>query len=111
MINRKILVAIIALSSVCYSAASQDIVYTDAAAFPVYGKVSDRTSARYERLPLSLLGVSRDPVWYLGKELGRIVHTFPLQLHVNICQMGIHFQQYDDAYDGHRYQRTGSVCP
>lgn len=52
MINRKILVAIIALSSICYSAASQDIVYTDAAAFPVYGKVSDRTSARYERLPL-----------------------------------------------------------
>lgn len=57
----------IALTSVCYSAASQDIVYTDAAAFPVYGKVSDRTSARYERLPLSLLGVSRDPVWYLGR--------------------------------------------
>lgn len=67
MINRKILEAIIALSSICYSAASQDIVYTDAAAFPVYGKVSDRTSARYERLPLSLLGVSRDPVWYLGR--------------------------------------------
>ena len=46
---------------------AQNIVYTDASVFPVYGKVSDRTNTRYERLPSELQGVSRDPVWYLGQ--------------------------------------------
>lgn len=41
-------------------------VYTDASAFPLYGKVTEQTSALYERLPIELKGVSRDPVWYLG---------------------------------------------
>ena len=43
-------------------------VYTDASAFPVYGKVSDATKTRYQRLPAALEGVSRDPVWYLGTQ-------------------------------------------
>lgn len=43
-------------------------VFTDASAFPVYGKVSDATKTRYQRLPASLEGVSRDPVWYLGTQ-------------------------------------------
>lgn len=46
---------------------AQNVVYTDASIFPVYGKVSDQTNARYERLPSDLQGVSRDPVWYLGR--------------------------------------------
>lgn len=46
---------------------AQSVVYTDASVFPVYGKVSDRTNTRYERLPSELQGVSRDPVWYLGQ--------------------------------------------
>ena len=46
---------------------AQNVVYTDASMFPLYGKVSDQTNARYERLPSSLQGVSRDPVWYLGR--------------------------------------------
>ena len=49
------------------SAQSPDIVWTDASAFPVYGKCVENTSARYERLPASLEGVSRDAVWYLGR--------------------------------------------
>ena len=43
-------------------------VFTDASAFPVYGKVSDATKTRYQRLPAALEGVSRDPVWYLGTQ-------------------------------------------
>jgi hypothetical protein len=39
----------------------------DASAFPLYGKVSDETDSRYERLPSRLKGVSRDAVWYLGR--------------------------------------------
>ena len=44
-----------------------DIVYTDASVFPVYGKVSEATDSRYERLPSDLKGVSREPVWSLGR--------------------------------------------
>ena len=43
-------------------------VFTDASAFPVYGKASDATRNRYERLPAALEGVSRPPVWYLGTQ-------------------------------------------
>lgn len=49
------------------SASAQNVVYTDASMFPLYGKISDQTNERYERLPSSLEGVSRDPVWYLGR--------------------------------------------
>ena len=43
------------------------IRFVDASAFPLYGKVSDETDSRYERLPSRLKGVSRDAVWYLGR--------------------------------------------
>ena len=47
-------------------------VFTDASAFPVYGKVSDATKTRYQRLPAALEGVSRDPVWHLGTRGGTL---------------------------------------
>lgn len=46
--------------------AAQEVVYKDASSFPLYGKVSEQTNTRYERLPSALHGVIRDPVWYLG---------------------------------------------
>ena len=49
------------------SASAQNVVYTDASVFPLFGKVSEQTNERYERLPSSLEGVSREPVWYLGR--------------------------------------------
>ena len=49
------------------SASAQNVVYTDASVFPLYGKVSEQTNERYERLPSSLEGVSREQVWYLGR--------------------------------------------
>ena len=49
------------------SASAQKIVYTDASEFPLYGKVSEQTNVRYERLPSELEGLSRDAVWYLGR--------------------------------------------
>ena len=39
----------------------------DAAEFPLYGKITDNTSARYERLPAHFEGISREPVWELGR--------------------------------------------
>ena len=41
-------------------------VYYDAADFPIYGKAIENTSATYERLPASLEGVIRKPVWDLA---------------------------------------------
>ena len=40
--------------------------YTDASPFPIYGKRIENTSATYERLPASLEGVIRQPVWDLA---------------------------------------------
>lgn len=40
--------------------------YTDASTFPIYGKAIENTSATYERLPASLEGVIRQPVWDLA---------------------------------------------
>ena len=60
------LIATAAMIAAGFQTSAQEIVYTDASAFPIYGKVTDQTSALYERLPLELKGVSRDPVWYLG---------------------------------------------
>lgn len=42
-------------------------VWHDASEFPVYGKITDDTSARYERLTASLQDVARTPVWNLGR--------------------------------------------
>ena len=43
-------------------------VFTYASAFPVYGKASDATKTRYQRLPAALEGVSRGPVCHLGTQ-------------------------------------------
>ncbi len=42
-------------------------VYTDASAFPLYGKAREDTKERYERLPVEFEAVSRPDVWYLGR--------------------------------------------
>ncbi len=57
----------IAMAILSGSASAQNVVYADASVFPLYGKVSEQTNERYERLPSSLEGVSREPVWYLGR--------------------------------------------
>jgi hypothetical protein len=63
----KRLSSVLALMACCIVLYSQEIEYRDASVFPLYGKVVEETSARYERLPASLEGVVRDPVWYLGR--------------------------------------------
>ena len=44
----------IAMAILSGSASAQNVVYTDASVFPLYGKVSEQTNERYERLPSSL---------------------------------------------------------
>jgi lysophospholipase L1-like esterase len=51
-------------------------VYYDAAAFPLFGKATQQTETRYERLPDSLKTVSRPPVWSLGKNTAGLAVRF-----------------------------------
>lgn len=67
MSSFKIFLTVAVISIACQIASAQNVVYTDASEFPVYGKISDETDARYERLPSALQGISRNPVWYLGR--------------------------------------------
>lgn len=54
------------LSAVALSWAGEP-VWHDASEFPLYGKISEQTNFRYERLPAYLEGVARKPVWNLGR--------------------------------------------
>ncbi|MCD8182533.1 MAG: SGNH/GDSL hydrolase family protein [Bacteroides sp.] len=55
---------------------SAQIVYHDAAAFPLLGKTTDVTITRYERLPASLENVSRKPLWELGRNSAGLAVRF-----------------------------------
>ena len=52
------------------------IVFHDAGKFPLLGKASTETETRYERLPASLKGIVRDPVWSLGKNAAGLAIRF-----------------------------------
>lgn len=67
MCRIKRILALMAFAAICHNVASQNIIYKDASVFPVYGKAVENTSARYERLPSELQDVSRDRLWYLGR--------------------------------------------
>ena len=54
-------------SGLIYAQETTNIVYTDAKAFPLYGKCVENTSARYERLPAELKESLRPSVWHLGR--------------------------------------------
>lgn len=56
--------------------ANAQIVYHDAAAFPLLGKATDATITRYERLPDSLQTISRKPLWDLGRNSAGLAVRF-----------------------------------
>ena len=63
----KRLLLLVVLLSGCLSARAQDgFQYTDAAAFPLYGKAVQEEGPRYRRLPERLQEAVREPVWRLG---------------------------------------------
>ena len=65
--KRLLLVAILLLGG-CLAAFSQDSVkYTDASAFPVYGKAYSDDGPRYRRMPANLEGVVRNALWSLAR--------------------------------------------
>ena len=46
---------------------AQQMTYHDASCFPLLGKATQDTGARYERLPNSLKNISRPPLWNLSR--------------------------------------------
>jgi len=73
------------------------IVYHDASKFPLLGKISDATETLYERLPANLKGVSREPVWYLGKNSAGLAIRFCS----NSQQISIKWETLSDYYMNH----------
>ena len=63
---KKILTSILT-AVLSLSAFAAETVWHDATEFPLFGKISEQTNSRYERLPGYLEGVSRMPVWKLGR--------------------------------------------
>lgn len=56
--------------------ANAQIVYHDAAVFPLLGKATESTLTRYERLPDSLQNISRKPLWDLGRNSAGLAVRF-----------------------------------
>ena len=65
--KRILLTALITCLSLTTWAQNTEIVYYDASEFPLFGKITDDTPTRYQRLPGYLENVTRKPVWALGK--------------------------------------------
>ena len=65
--KRFLLVLFIFLTAGTSLCSAGEPVYRDASEFPVYGKITEKTNMRYERLPGTLEGVIRTPVWRLGR--------------------------------------------
>ena len=63
---KRLILLIFIILAVPVAGQSGKIVYHNADEFPVYGKISDETNTRYERLPGYLENVTRKPVWNLG---------------------------------------------
>ncbi len=76
---------------------AQNVVYTEASAFPVYGKISSETNSRYERLPSKLKGVSRKEVWRLGQSSAGLYIRF----RSNTTSMRIKWQSTFDNEQNH----------
>lgn len=60
----------------CALTATSQIVYHDAASFPLLGKATAVAATRYERLPDSLRNISRPPLWGLGQNSAGLAVRF-----------------------------------
>lgn len=56
--------------------ANAQLKYYDAHGFPLYGKISNQTETRYERLPTHVKSLTRTPVWNLGKNTAGLYIRF-----------------------------------
>ncbi len=64
---------------------------------PLYGKMDEATETRYERLPVALKGVSREPVWNLGKNTAGLY----LRFRSNSTSVGLKWQVLQNTSMNH----------
>ena len=55
---------------------NSETVWHDGAKFPIFGKATDQTLTRYDRLPASYKEISRKPVWDLGRNTAGLYIRF-----------------------------------
>ena len=90
-----------AVGSAC--AQPSGIQYTDASAFPVFGKAFSDDGPRYRRLPESLHGVVRDPLWDLGTNSSGLYVRFRTdapEIHAKWTNTGNHMPHMTDCGTG-----------
>ncbi|MDD4109730.1 MAG: SGNH/GDSL hydrolase family protein [Prolixibacteraceae bacterium] len=73
------------------------IVYHNAADFPLMGKISSETETRYERLPGYLKDITRPPVWSLGKSTAGLAIRF----RSNSTQIAVRWELLRDQVMNH----------
>ncbi len=71
-----LLAGLMALPGLIFADKADSLTYVDAAQFPLIGKGFNDTETRYERLPARLKGVTRPPVWSLGKNSSGLAIRF-----------------------------------
>ena len=68
--------AILAALLLCAFSVNSQTVYYDASEFPLYGKATDASATRYERLPDSLRNICSQPLWELGQNSAGLAIRF-----------------------------------
>jgi lysophospholipase L1-like esterase len=86
-----------AISWLWVTPACGQLKYYNADAFPLYGKISEQTETRYERLPAALRNVSRPPVWVLGKNTAGLF----LRFRTNSTTIGLTWSLYENHIMSH----------
>lgn len=82
------------------SAAAQEVVYTDAGAFPLYGKAVQETSARYQRFPAQFKETARKPLWRLSENSAGLYIRFRSDapaIHAKWTNRAYHMPHMTDA--------------
>lgn len=72
-------------------------IYREATNFPLLGKITEDTETRYERLPGSLKGSTRPPVWNLGKNTAGLAVRFCSDARA----IAVKWRLYEDRYMNH----------
>lgn len=70
------LFALIICSVIAGTFVNAQLKFHDVSEFPLYGKISEYTETRYERLPIRLKQEIREPLWDLGKNTAGLFLRF-----------------------------------
>lgn len=94
---KRILIAAVLMLLAGTAYTKDDVKYTDAAGFPVYGKAVDDTFDRYGRLPGYLQGKVRGPVWNLGRNSAGLFIRF----RSNSTSVSVKWTSLSEVYMNH----------